>query len=204
MLILASASPRRHELLMAAGLDHVIRPADIPEERRAGESPLDFVRRIAEEKARAVPAGPADVVLGADTIVLVDGQIFGKPASDQDAARMLRKLSGREHYVYTGICLLFAERPIVDAAATRVSFTKLTEDEISEYVQSGEPGDKAGAYAIQGRASKFIEAIEGSYPNVVGLPISLVYRHLKALQNPRREEGVKASGPASRKKFRRD
>lgn len=185
MLILASASPRRHELLLAAGLDHVVRPAEIAEEQRTGESPLDFVSRMAEEKARAVPAGPGDIVLGADTIVLVDDRVFGKPASDDDAACMLRELSGRDHYVCTGICLLSAKRFIVDAATTKVSFAELTEDEISEYAQSGEPTDKAGAYAIQGRASKFIESIEGSYPNVVGLPISLVYRHLKALQNPR-------------------
>ncbi len=186
MLILASASPRRHELLLAAGLDHVVRPAEISEERRRGESPLEFVRRMAEEKAGAVPAGPAEIVLGADTIVVAGGEVFGKPANDEDAARMLRKLSGRDHYVYTGICLLAAQRSIVDTAATKVSFAALTEDEISEYTRSGEPRDKAGAYAIQGRASKFIDSIEGSCQNVVGLPISLVYRHLKLLQNPDR------------------
>lgn len=181
MLILASGSPRRHELLLAAGLDHVVHPAEIPEERRPEESPLDFVRRLAAEKARAVQACAGDIVLGADTIVLLDDEVFGKPADDDDAAWMLRRLSGREHSVCTGICLLSAGREIVDAATTKVSFARLTEDEISAYVSSGEPRDKAGAYAIQGRASKFIGSIEGSYHNVVGLPVALVYRYLKTL-----------------------
>ncbi|HEX7361584.1 MAG TPA: Maf family protein [Bryobacteraceae bacterium] len=186
MLILASASPRRHELLLAAGLDHVVRPAEISEERRRGESPLDFVRRMAEEKAGAVPAGPAEIVLGADTIVVAGGEVFGKPVNDEDAARMLRKLSGRDHHVCTGICLLSGRRRIVDIASTKVSFAALTEDEIAEYTRSGEPRDKAGAYAIQGLAAKFIDSIEGSHPNVVGLPVSLVYRHLKELRSPER------------------
>jgi septum formation protein len=136
---------------------------------------------MAGEKARAVPVGAEDVVLGADTIVWLENEVFGKPASEEDAAGMLRRLSGCDHFVCTGICLLSGRGRIVDAATTKVSFTELSEEEISEYIRSGEPRDKAGGYAIQGRASKFIRSIEGSYHNVVGLPVSLVYRHLRML-----------------------
>jgi len=142
---------------------------------------MDFVRRIAEAKARAAPRTAGDIVLGADTLVCFDDEALGKPASDADAARMLRLLSGREHWVHTGICLLAGDRRITDLASTKVSFAPLTEEEIQEYTRSGEPRDKAGGYAIQGRASKFVRSIEGCYYNVVGLPVSLVYRHLKAL-----------------------
>jgi septum formation protein len=122
-----------------------------------------------------------DKLCAADTVVCVDDEIFGKPASDDDAARMLRRLSGRDHQVYTGICILSGARRILDLASTRVSFLELTEDDIQEYTRSGEPRDKAGAYAIQGLASKFVRSIEGCYHNVVGLPVSLVYSHLRAL-----------------------
>jgi septum formation protein len=181
VLILASASPRRHELLLAAGIPHVVQPSGIPEQRLRDEPPQAFVRRIAEQKARAASRTSADVVLAADTVVCLDGEVLGKPVSDADAARMLRLLSGRDHWVYTGIFLLSATHHISDLAATRVSFVQLTEDEIEEYTRSGEPRDKAGAYAIQGRASKFVSSIEGCYHNVVGLPVSLVYRHWKSL-----------------------
>ncbi|MGI9074485.1 MAG: Maf family protein [Bryobacteraceae bacterium] len=181
MLILASASPRRHDLLLAAGINHVVRPSSIPEIRHPGESPAEFVRRIAEEKARAVVSSPQDIVLGADTVVCVDDEIFGKPSNDDDAAWMLRRLSGRDHQVYTGICILSGARRILDLASTRVSFLELTDDDIQEYTRSGEPRDKAGAYAIQGLASKFVRSIEGCYHNVVGLPVSRVYSHLRAL-----------------------
>ncbi|MFL6354016.1 MAG: Maf family protein [Bryobacteraceae bacterium] len=182
MLILASASPRRHELLLAAGIDHVVRPSSVPEHRRPGESPGDFVRRNAEDKARAVVSSPEDIVLGADTVVCVDEEIFGKPSSDDDAARMLRRLSGRDHEVYTGICILHGAHRILDVASTRVSFLELTDEEIQEYTRSGEPRDKAGAYGIQGLASKFVRRIEGCYHNVVGLPVSLVYSHVRAYE----------------------
>jgi len=181
VLILASASPRRHELLLAAGIPHVIHAASIPENRDAGESGTGFVRRIAEEKARAVVCGPEDIVLAADTVVCLDDELFGKPTDAQDAIRMLRRLSGRAHFVHTGICILSPNRRVLDLASTKVSFLDLTEEEIQEYTRSGESQDKAGAYAIQGRASKFVWSIEGCYHNVVGLPVSLVYRHLKAL-----------------------
>lgn len=181
MLILASASPRRHELLLAAGFNHSVQPTLVPEDRRPGESPVAFVRRLAEEKARAAARLPADIVLAADTIVCLENEVFGKPATDQDARRMLRLLSGRDHWVHTGICLLTSAACIVDLASTKVSFVPLTKEEIEDYIGTGEPRDKAGAYAIQGRASKFVSSIEGSYHNVVGLPVSMVYAHLKAL-----------------------
>jgi septum formation protein len=181
VLILASASPRRHELLVAAGISHIVKPANISEDRHPGEPPIDFVVRMAEEKARAILRGADDIVLGADTVVSLGDEVLGKPSSDADAQRMLRLLSGRDHWVHTGIFLLSDTRSISDVSTTRVSFVYLTEGEIQEYTRSGEPRDKAGAYAIQGRASKFVRLIEGCYHNVVGLPVSLVYRHLKTL-----------------------
>ena len=152
------------------------------EQRRPGESPLDYVRRLAEEKAFAVEMRAGEVVLAADTVVVVDDHLLEKPRDQADAIRMLRLLSGREHEVLTGICLRSESRKIVDAASTRVRFVPLSEAEIAEYANSGEPMDKAGAYAIQGLASKFIDRVEGCYFNVVGLPIALVYRHLKELR----------------------
>jgi septum formation protein len=181
VLILASASPRRHELLLAAGIPHLVRASSIVEERLPGESSVTFVQRMAEEKARAVACRPGDIVLGADTIVCLGDEVFGKPIDEEDASRMLRRLSGREHSVYTGICILREGRLAADIARTGVQFAELSEQEIQEYVRTGEPGDKAGAYAIQGLASKFVTSIAGCYHNVVGLPVSLVYLHLKAL-----------------------
>lgn len=181
MLILASASSRRHELLIAAGIGHIVRPASINEERQRGEQATDFVQRLAEEKARAVERASGDIVLGADTVVCLDDEVFGKPVNNQDAERMLRRLAGRDHWVYTGVCLLSDSRCVKDLASTRVTMVELTTLEIEEYTRSGEPNDKAGAYAIQGLASKFVSSIEGCYHNVVGLPVSLVYRHLRRL-----------------------
>jgi septum formation protein len=181
MLVLASASPRRHELLNAAGLTHVVRPADIPEIRMEGECAESFVRRLAREKAEAVAFGSGEIVLAADTVVAVDDQVFGKPVDDAEAAGMLRALSGRSHLVYTGFCLRSATDLVVDSAVTRVQIQALTDSEIADYIETGEPQGKAGAYAIQGLASKFVESIEGSYHNVMGLPVSLVYRHLKSV-----------------------
>jgi septum formation protein len=181
MLILASASPRRHELLLAAGLVHTVQISSVPEVPLPGESPSALVQRIAEDKARALTPQPDDIVLAADTVVCLGDEMFGKPRDDEDARRMLRVLSGRDHFVYTGICILAPGRTIKDLAVTKVSFAVLTEDEIEEYTRSGETRDKAGAYAIQGRASRFVTQIEGCYHNVVGLPVSLVYSHLKSL-----------------------
>jgi septum formation protein len=180
MLVLASQSPRRREILTAAGIDFVARGVSVPEEHRPGESPESYVLRLAETKARAVEAAPGDIVLGADTVVVAAGQILEKPRDGADAARMLALLSGRVHDVITGICLLRGDRTILDTACTRVYFAELSDHDIVTYVTSGEPMDKAGAYAIQGLASKFIDRIEGEYFNVVGLPVALVYRHLKS------------------------
>lgn len=184
MLVLASQSPRRREILSAAGIDFVVRPAEVPEEHRAGESPYDYVRRLAEAKAAAAAASNGDIVLGADTIVVVDSHILEKPKDASDARRMLEMLSGRDHEVITGICLRAQGRTVTDTASTRVHFTNLTPHEIDAYVASGEPFDKAGGYAIQGLASKFIDRIEGDYFNVVGLPVALVYRLLNQISAP--------------------
>jgi septum formation protein len=181
MLVLASNSPRRKELLTAAGIPYIIRAPNIAEELRPDERPLNYVRRLAEEKAFAIPIAPGEIVLAADTIVVLQEHILEKPRDPADALRMLRLLSGHEHQVITGICLRTADTKVIDVAITKVRFLPLTEQELAEYVASGEPMDKAGAYAIQGRASKFIDRIEGCYFNVVGLPISLVYYHLKKL-----------------------
>ena len=179
MLILASRSPRRREILTGAGIPHLVRPAEVDETIRDGERAEAYVKRVARAKAEAVEAGPDDVVLGADTVVVVGSEILGKPADDADARRMLRKLAGREHVVMTGICLAGAGGVIEDAEATGVRFVALSDEEIDAYVASGEPLDKAGAYAIQGLASKFIDRVEGCYFNVVGLPVAKVYGLLR-------------------------
>jgi septum formation protein len=180
-LVLASRSPRRAELLQAAGIAFTVRVGEIDETPGKGEAPRDYVLRVADEKARAVPATESEIVLAADTTVVLASMIMGKPADAAEAAQMLRALSGRKHEVLTGICLRHGNYVKHDCAATSVWFVELSEAEIESYVASGEPMDKAGAYGIQGLASKFIERIEGSYTNVVGLPIAMVYRHLREL-----------------------
>jgi septum formation protein len=182
VLVLASKSPRRQQILSDAGIPFVVRSADVAEQRLADESAVDYVRRLAADKAGAVPLLPGEVILGADTVVVMDGQVLEKPRDAADAARMLRLLSGREHEVITGICLRAESGTIVDSCTTRVRFVSLSPDELEAYAASGEPMDKAGAYAIQGLASKFIDRIEGCYFNVVGLPVALVYRHLKEIR----------------------
>ena len=197
MLVLASASPRRLELLRSAGLSFVVQPADVDETPLGGESARDCAERLAREKALAVWRGrPQDLVLGADTIVVVDGQILGKPVDAEDAARMLRLLSRRVHEVITGVCLVKpvvsgqwsvdgnarlnnAEELRTDSEMTLVTMSEISDAEIRDYVATGEPMDKAGAYAIQGIASRWIPRIEGDYSNVVGLPVALVYRMLR-------------------------
>jgi septum formation protein len=179
MLVLASRSPRRSEILRNAGIPFAVNAADVDERVRNGEIPEEYALRLAEEKAMAVEAGPGDIVLGADTIVVIDNQILGKPADAEDAVRMLTLLQDRRHDVITGICVKRADRVERDWAATKVWFAAMSTNQILEYVASGEPMDKAGAYAIQGLASKFIERIDGSYSNVVGLPVALVYKHLQ-------------------------
>jgi septum formation protein len=187
-LILASASPRRAELLKAAGFEFEVRVADIDEAPRVGEPPREYVLRVAREKAGAILRGPdkagrheedgREIILAADTAVVVDGEILGKPADDEDARRMLSRLSGRAHEVLTGVSIRNGadERSAVESTA--VWFKPLTDQEIAWYVASGEGRDKAGAYAIQGLGSRFIPRIDGSYSNVVGLPVAAVHRLL--------------------------
>jgi septum formation protein len=179
-LILASASPRRAELLRNAGIEFEVTPAHVPELRQPGEPAEEFVRRLAREKGQAVAGQqPSRLVLGADTEVVVDGEVLGKPRDADDAERMLRLLSGRSHAVITGVCLLGPGIADTRAETTRVSFDVLSDEEISAYIASGEPLDKAGAYAIQGIASRWITRLDGCYFNVVGLPVPLVYRMLR-------------------------
>ena len=174
-IVLASRSPRRSELLAAAGISFEVLAADIDETPRDGEAPDAYVERLAIEKARAVLAlRPAATVLGADTTVTIDGLILGKPVDADEATAMLRRLSGRVHDVFTGVALVSAEGVSSAVDRTRVWFDPVTDEDISAYVESGEPVDRAGAYAIQGLASRFIPRIEGSYTNVVGLPVALV------------------------------
>ena len=182
--MLASQSPRRSEILRQAGIPFTRRVAAVDETPLEGEKPEDYVVRLAELKALAVPAGPGETVLGADTTVVIDGEMLGKPADAADARRMLARLSGRQHEVITGICLKRGVEVVRDCATTKVWFALMSAREIEEYVSSGEPMDKAGAYAIQGLASKFIEKIDGCYFNVVGLPVALVFGHLQRFPNP--------------------
>ncbi|MFZ0795073.1 MAG: Maf family protein [Candidatus Korobacteraceae bacterium] len=181
MLILASASPRRSQLLRHAGIAFTVTAADVPEEPLSNETPLKYARRLAHDKALAVfVSHPEDVVLGADTVVVVDEHLLEKPTDAEDAARMLRLLSGRAHQVITGVCVLAEGFERSEAEVTQVTFSQLSGDEIADYVRTGEPMDKAGAYAIQGMASRWAERIDGCYFNVVGLPVPRVYRLLRA------------------------
>lgn len=189
-LILASSSPRRAEILRNAGFDFDVVPAHADESRRPGEAATDYVRRLAEEKAHTVarqlakdPASDSTFIVGADTVVVIDSEILGKPSSEANACEMLRHLSGKTHEVYTGLAVLqgngAASRTAVEM--TRVTFVVLSEKEIEDYIATGEPFDKAGAYAIQGRGGKFISRIEGCYFNVMGLPLARLYEMLRDL-----------------------
>jgi septum formation protein len=182
-VILASQSPRRAEILRRAGIPFSVRPACLDETPRSGERPAEYVERLAQEKAAVVPAESNEIVLGADTTVVIDGEMLGKPADVADARRMLALLAGRRHEVMTGICLRRGDQCVSDTAVTEVWFALMSEEEIAAYAATGEPLDKAGAYAIQGLASKYIDKINGCYFNVVGLPISMVYAHLRYFTN---------------------
>lgn len=181
-LVLASQSPRRRELLATAGIPFTVRAREVEEVRAPGEPADSYARRLARAKAEAAWEGRDEIVLGADTIVVLDQSVLEKPRDAADARAMLGRLAGREHTVITGICLRHPGGIEVDSSATRVRFAPLTDAEIGAYVASGEPMDKAGAYAIQGLASKFVERVEGCYFNVIGLPLSQVYRYLKSLE----------------------
>ena len=175
-LVLASASPRRAELLTAAAFVFDVRPADLDERLLSGESPTAHVLRLASAKSALVhdPTIADQMTLGADTVVVVDDSIFGKPDDRADAAAMLKRLSGRVHEVLTGVSLRLGTTELSEVTRTEVEFASLSDEDIAWYVESGEGLDKAGAYAIQGRAARFIPQVRGSYSNVVGLPVSVV------------------------------
>jgi septum formation protein len=185
MLILASASPRRAELLTSAGFVFEVAPADVDETPAADEAPEPYALRVARDKAAAIAssAGPDHVVLAADTVVAARGHILGKPADAADAARMLRLLSDGMHKVHTAVVVRRGLDERTELVTTRVRFAPLSEPEIAWYIASGEPDGKAGAYAIQGLGARFIEWIEGSWSNVVGLPIATAYRLLRTTVN---------------------
>ena len=186
-LILASASPRRAELLRAAGFEFDVVPADVDETAAAGEDPMQYALRVARDKASTIQAACREagaLILSADTVVVANGEILGKPRDSDDAGRMLRLLSARAHDVHTAVVIRRGESERSQVVTTRVWFQPLDASEISWYVASGEPEGKAGAYAIQGRAARYIERIDGSWSNVVGLPVAAVYRLLHELQDP--------------------
>ncbi len=181
-IILASSSPRRRELLTQAGIPFVVMPGDVDEENAdISGTPAQKAQQLAYLKAMDVARGKSGIILGADTIVVCDDEIFGKPADADDARRMLRKLSGREHLVITGIALINTSTGRVSTGyeTTKVRFSSLSDREIEAYIESGEPYGKAGAYAIQGRAALFVEGLDGCYSNVVGLPLRRLYRLLQ-------------------------
>jgi len=181
-LILASASPRRQELLRQAGIAFAVHAAHINEDQRAGEPPIEYALRLAREKAQAIAQHyPQSYVLGADTIVVIDGEVLGKPLDAADAARMLQRLSGREHQVTTAVAVVSpGGNTVARSSTTAVCFREITNAEIAQYVAGGEPMDKAGAYAIQGGASRWANRIVGEFSNVVGLPLSLATELLRS------------------------
>ena len=177
-LILASASPRRKALLSLLGIPFTVRAADIDETMDPEKPPFDEVARVSRLKALAVSRGEEDIVIAADTIVVCQGKVLGKPHSEAEAAAMLRLLSGRDHQVMTGCTILYGDRAETFTEVTSLHFRPLSEKEIQKYVQSGEPMDKAGAYGIQGGAALFCEKLEGDYYNVMGLPVCRLYETL--------------------------
>jgi septum formation protein len=184
-IILASASPRRAELLSAAGFDFDVVPADVDETPHENEEPKAYVLRVARTKADQIVRLQSvhGIVLAADTTVTVDGRVMGKPRSREDAVSMLQALSGVVHEVHTAVVIQRGGRRLEEVVTTQVRFRRLTDEEIAWYVASGEPAGKAGGYGIQGRAARFIDRIEGSWSNVVGLPISTVYHLITLIGN---------------------
>ena len=189
-VILASQSPRRKELLGLFHIPFCVRVADIDETMTPGAAPYSEVARISRLKALAVERNPDDLVIAADTIVVCDGHILGKPADAEAAKDMLRLLSGRDHQVMTGMTVLYRDRAAVVTEVTDIHFRDLTEKEIDDYVASGEPMDKAGAYGIQGGAALFCSRLEGDYYNVVGLPVCRLAQILKEMAPELMEDGV--------------
>ena len=180
MIILASKSPRRKELLSLCGLEFEIKPADADETLPLGITPKEAVEMLSRIKAEPLRNG-CDIIIGADTVVALDGVIMGKPRDEKDAFDMLRALSGRTHGVYTGVTLLKGEKTLTFSEKTDVEFYPLSDEEINEYIATGEPLDKAGAYGIQGKGGLLIRGISGDYNNVVGLPVARLLRELKKL-----------------------
>ncbi len=180
MLVLASASPRRQELLRLIKEDFVVLAADVDETIDAGTDPRLAVEQLALRKAKAIATSrPHDTVIGADTIVVYEGKIFGKPKDSDDACDMLRQLSGKTHTVYTGVCVIDKMDELVFSDCCDVTFASMSDSEIAEYVATNEPMDKAGAYGIQGKGAVFIESIRGNFYTVMGLPIHLLYKSLR-------------------------
>ena len=181
--VLASASPRRAELLSSAGFRFTVDPSDVDESFHAGETPETYVLRVARDKARTVARRrrQGEIILAADTAVVLGEDILGKPVHAADAVRMLTRLSGKLHDVLTAVVMIRSDRELAEVARTRVSFLDLTPEDIAWYVGTGEPHGKAGAYAIQGRGARFADRIEGSWSNVVGLPIAIVSRMVHEL-----------------------
>lgn len=177
-VVLASASPRRRDLLTRIGIAHEVRPADIDESQRAGEAPAAYADRLARAKALAVGAEDA-VTIGSDTIVVVDADVLGKPRDARDAARMLRRLSGRSHRVMTAVAVAWQGRLVSAVEEVTVGFRELSQAEIAAYIATGEPMDKAGAYGIQGLGATIVERVEGDYFAVMGLPVQRLVRLLE-------------------------
>jgi septum formation protein len=173
-VVLASASPRRHELLAQIGVPLTVRVPDIDESPRKGEPPIEYVRRLGCAKAAAVKAAPDELVIAADTTVDLESTILGKPLDEHDAASMLRRLSGRTHRVHTGVAVRFGAREFVDVCTTLVTFVVLDEAMIEWYLSTGEPLDKAGSYALQGAGAALVSSVHGSVSNVIGLPLHVV------------------------------
>ena len=180
-VILASASPRRRDLLEQMGVQPVVRPSDIDESVLPGEAAEDYVRRLSAAKAMAIAADPADLVIAADTTVDLDGRILGKPADADEARAMLRSLSARTHRVHTGVTLRLGERTATDVTTTLVTFAPITDQALEWYLGTGESFDKAGAYAVQGQAAVFVASVKGSVSNVVGLPLTTVVALARSL-----------------------
>jgi septum formation protein len=180
--VLASSSPRRQELLKLLLTYFEVLPSDVDESIRVAERAESMVVRLAREKAVAVQeCRPSSFIVGADTVVVCEEEILGKPASHEEAKNMLRKLSGKTHQVLTGVCLLHMDRLFLECVTTDVTFRRLSEPEIESYLQSAEPFDKAGAYAVQGLGARFVDKIDGCYFNGVGLPVSRLYQMMKRL-----------------------
>ncbi len=187
VLVLASASPRRRQLLEMLGIEHRVVPPDVDEAHRAGEAPADYVVRLARDKARAVSGrDPRPLVLAADTTVILGDELFAKPATVGEAVEMLGRLAGRTHQVYTGVALAQGERVETALDVSDVTFRRLSRDQIANYVATGEPMDKAGAYAIQGKGAALIDGIRGDFFGVMGLPLRLVLDLLERFGKPYR------------------